>query len=272
MVKHDDVAPVFQKFAAYYDLIYSKLHNYEVECSLVNKILLKHSRRRPRIILDVACGTGADSYEFAKLGYAVHGIDSSAQMIGRAVEKRPPGATNPVFNVMDMREINLRLKFDAALALFGGFGYLLNHSDVSRFLRGVRKHVPEGPLIFEFWQTGGVRSSAFEKGGYRTWVRVEDDAHRTLLLRLDTFVAEKRSSIVTLTMDFYVVDLAKGKLIDRFTETHVKRTYTARQLQTELSRSGYRVAALYELDTVKKVYRTPGDDSFRVLCVAEPKP
>lgn len=42
-------------------------------------------------VLDIACGTGALSFELAKLGHTVIGIDLDAEMLKQAVKKIPPG-------------------------------------------------------------------------------------------------------------------------------------------------------------------------------------
>lgn len=42
-------------------------------------------------VLDVACGTGALSFELAKLGHEVTGIDLDAEMLSQAMKKTRPG-------------------------------------------------------------------------------------------------------------------------------------------------------------------------------------
>ncbi|WP_428943346.1 class I SAM-dependent methyltransferase [Pantoea sp. FN060301] len=64
-------------------------------------------------ILDMGCGNGTPvaQYLFA-LGFQVTGIDSSSSMIARCREKFPDNA----WLVADMRELDLKRKFDGILA------------------------------------------------------------------------------------------------------------------------------------------------------------
>lgn len=62
-------------------LFYSSI---EVLVGQVRKEVVRMIGNEPQTILDVACGPGAQSYELAKAGHAVIGIDLSPDMLKRA--------------------------------------------------------------------------------------------------------------------------------------------------------------------------------------------
>src|SRR5207302_1475645 len=82
----------------------------------------------------LGCGTGNHSVPLARRGYRVSGIDRSASMIAQAKKKASRLRNPPRFVRADMRTFRLGQRFDAALCLFGAFGYLLTQRDVLQAL------------------------------------------------------------------------------------------------------------------------------------------
>ena len=71
-------------------------------------------------VLDVGCGPGRHSYEFAKRGIECHGVDISQRFVEIATTSAPHGAT---FERLDARDLQFRSEFDAAISLCqGAFG------------------------------------------------------------------------------------------------------------------------------------------------------
>jgi SAM-dependent methyltransferase len=94
-------------------------------------------------LLDVGCGPGRHSYELARLGIEVHGIDISERFIALARENAPEGAT---FERADARALSFDSEFDAAISLCqGGFG-LVGEDDPS-VLDGMARAVHPGGLL-----------------------------------------------------------------------------------------------------------------------------
>ena len=73
---------VFDAYAAYYDLLYQD-KNYPKEAKYVSRLLDESGINRGEI-LELGSGTGKHAEEFAKMGFSVHGIDLSPEMVQKA--------------------------------------------------------------------------------------------------------------------------------------------------------------------------------------------
>jgi ubiquinone/menaquinone biosynthesis C-methylase UbiE len=261
----------YSRMAGYYDTLYSKLVDYSSQIDYLEKILTKHNGKRAESVLDVACGTGNYTFLFAKRGYRTTGIDISNDML-RVAREKAGGRTNPQFFKMDMRKIALRDKYDIAVVLFGGFGYLLEQSEVSEFLTSVAKLLnPSGLLIFEFWQNSAILPSATRPSGQKTWDKVEDS--KRSIIRLNMSKYDSHSNILTVTFDFYVLDNKTKKLVDSFSETHLVKTHVVSHIRELLERNNFNALAFYDGDlgkTKKDELAQSSFSTFRVIAVARP--
>jgi len=258
--------------ARYYDIIYSKIVDYNSQTDYLERIIVKHkNQKRPGSMLDIACGTGNYTFIFAERGWKATGIDISTEMIRIATEKADEKA-NPRFLQMDMRKIDLQEKYDVATVLFGGFGYLLEHEEVENFLAGVEKRLgPRALLIFEFWQNSAIFPAASRPSGHTSWDRIEDDDR--LIIRLHTSKYNAQSNILNMQFDFYILDTKGKKPVDNFSETHQTKTYAISNIQELLERNKLKALAFYDGDIGKSKKDEPKDASFctfRVLAVATP--
>ncbi len=226
--------------------------------------------RKPESVLDIACGTGNYTVVFAKQGYKATGIDISDEML-RIAREKTGGKTNPRFIKMDMRNIELESKYDVATVLFGGFGYLVGNTELSRFFTGVGKHLNRGGLLaFEFWQNSAVLPAAARQLGQKSWDRAEDDDR--LIVRLNLSKYDSHTNTLNIKFDFYVLDMERKKLLDTFSETHRVKTYSISQMKELLEQNRFKALAFYDGDLGKT-----GDDelalasfsTFRVLAIAK---
>ncbi len=257
----------YEKMALYYDWIYRDIVDYEAQTTHLQSILETHSKRKVESILDIACGTGNYSFVLAKRGYQVTGIDSSSAMISKALEKKTEDS-NPKFFAMDMRQMWLDDKYDAAVVLFGGFGYLLTEADIKKFLRSAKKHVATGGLlIYEFWQSYAIREEAMKPEGYKTWDRIEDKRKGLVLIRLATSKYDKTTRIDRIGFEFYVLNTRGHAVEDMFSESHELMTHSIYGMKSLLKENGYSPLAFYTADVDRAIHPAKSSD-FRVLAVS----
>ena len=271
-LKPDSSPAAYARMALYYDIVYSKIVDYESQTDRLEKIIAKHHKyKKPGSILDVACGTGNYTFIFAERGWKATGIDISGEML-QIAKKKAGGKTNPRFLKMDMRRISLQEKYDVAAVLFGGFGYMLETRDVERFFASVGKCLsPGGLLIFEFWQNSAVHPAATRSSGHQSWLRIEDG--NRVVIRLDTSKYDAQTNILNGQYEHYILDTKQGKLIDSFTETHDLRTYAISHIRELLERNKFKALAFYDGDLggIKLGPLMPASSStFRVRAVATP--
>lgn len=81
-------------------------------------------------VLDVGCGTGRHSIELAKRGYAVTGLDLSAEMLAQAKQAGTAAGVNVEWIRADATRFSLPRRYDAAICLCeGSFGLLAQGDD-----------------------------------------------------------------------------------------------------------------------------------------------
>ena len=80
-------------------------------------------------ILDIGCGTGRHSVELAKRGYAVTGLDLSAEMLARAAEAANASGIQVEWVRSDATQFSLPRKYDGAICLCEGAFGLLGQGD-----------------------------------------------------------------------------------------------------------------------------------------------
>lgn len=145
---------VFNHYAQYYDLLYRD-KDYAGEAQYVAG-LIEHFRPGSQSILEFGCGTGRHAVEFSKLGYHVHGIDISPEMIRRAqaLFASLPGAQLEKLSceVGDVRCLRLPVRYDAVVSLFHVMSYQLTNRDISASIESACFNLKEdGVLIFDCW-------------------------------------------------------------------------------------------------------------------------
>jgi SAM-dependent methyltransferase len=256
------VEDFYRKFGKYYDQIYSSFYDYKKECDNLEMIFSKHSMESLKEILDIGCGTGTHAIELAKRGYKVTGIDISSVMIEEAKKKAEKKNLKIDFKLQDMREITLPQKFDAAICLFGGFGYLHTSEDLNGFFRGVKKCL-KGPslIIFEYWNVKTV------KPGFRSWVKADDEEKGTTVIRLSESDFDEENRIISLNLDFYV--FSGKEVIDRFTEAHELLCHDYYEIENILRDNRFELIELYGKDMKSQTLKDEIEEEPNILVVAK---
>jgi SAM-dependent methyltransferase len=123
-------------------------------------------------VLDLCCGVGRHSLEFARRGYRVTGVDRTASYLAEARKQARKEGLSIEFVQRDMRRFTRPNAFDLALNLFTSFGYFANPQDDARVVRNVyRSLAPHGVLEMEMsgkeWLARRfTERDWYEKAGY----------------------------------------------------------------------------------------------------------
>ena len=116
-------------------------------------------------VLDLACGVGRHSIEFAKQGFEVVGLDFSKPYLVEATKSALKTKTKIKFVNGDMKNLRPHFNvdsFDLVVSLYNSFGYFKSRSD------DLRKRRTPGFFDFPFRRVlGDSTSIRFEAGGLR---------------------------------------------------------------------------------------------------------
>jgi len=139
---------VFDCYAPYYDLLY-KDKDYLGEAQHVHGIIQRNSPGT-KSILELGCGTCGHAVHLAALGYRVHGVDLSQEMLDRA-EKRlkempDPRASGITLSRGDIRDVRLGRHFDGVIALFHVISYLPTNDDIKAAFHTAKTHLKKGGI------------------------------------------------------------------------------------------------------------------------------
>jgi SAM-dependent methyltransferase len=249
---------VFDRYAKYYDILYSD-KDYNKECDFIENALLKFSGKKPKKILDIGCGTGNHMTVLLSRGYDVTGIDPSASMAELAEKKvRNLGFNNRVL-VSKMSDFQVDKPFDAAICMFAALNYVTDTEDLVRSLANTRKHLKKEALfLFDFWYGPAVL-----KINPSTRIKIIESNKtkviRTVTPEMDTF----RSLIKT---HYYLVALSGDKVLDELTETHELRYFFPNELDHFAKDSGLEILNYCEFPILES---KPAENTWNVAAIAK---
>jgi ubiquinone/menaquinone biosynthesis C-methylase UbiE len=100
-------------------------------------------------ILDIACGPGRHSIEFARKGMAITGLDFCKPYLNEARANAKTLKLDIKFVHGDMRKMPFDSEFDAAICMFTSFGYF-DEAGNMRVLKSIAKALkPGGKLLLD---------------------------------------------------------------------------------------------------------------------------
>ena len=212
-------ASAFARYAAYYDLLYRD-KDYAVEAAYVARTI-RAACPAARHILELGSGTGRHGRLLAGMGFDVHGIERSMEMVGIAhAACDDPSTGQPgsfACEAGDLCSARLGRTFDAVIALFHVLSYQATNDQLLAAFRVAAGHLaPGGVFLFDVWHGPAVLSQCPE----RRIKQVEDARYRVQRAALPELDAE--TGTVKVVYRFECEDLATGA-IERFDEAHVMR-------------------------------------------------
>ena len=208
------------------------------------KTILRNSKLRQKgDILDLACGRGRHSIEFARRKYSVIGFDYSKAYLEKAqrlarVEKVQDHVS---FVRGDMRRLSPLLSsesFDLVVSLYNSFGYFSKRSDDQRVLNEAAQVLkPGGFLVLNTLNHAGVEHrlcSLPTSAGLAGLDRWEQHSRKEFLLDRARYDVKRRE----IRVDWHFLDLKAGK-----NQTHSFRqnVYSTEDLEKMLKKAGFSI-------------------------------
>ena len=139
----------------YYHLLYQNRSqneaNFFIENLVENLALNENSN-----VLDLGCGKGRHAFKLSGIFKNVDGIDLSENNINLAKQIKKQ---NLNFYIGDMRNFNMKKKYNYIFNLFTSFGYFENASENLSVLKCINNHLVDGGyLLIDFLNTTLIKN------------------------------------------------------------------------------------------------------------------
>lgn len=129
-----------------YDLAFS-FRDIAEECDGVLAIAAAHGARRPKRVLELACGPAHHLRELARRGFETVGLDASADMLDYAKRLARADEVDVELRRGDMRSFRLPERVDIAMCLFDSFTHCTSDEDGIAALRAAGKALHRGGVL-----------------------------------------------------------------------------------------------------------------------------
>ncbi|HWR60022.1 MAG TPA: class I SAM-dependent methyltransferase, partial [Clostridia bacterium] len=143
----------YNEFAEVYDLFMEDV-DYGSWCRFIEELFRLYGKK-PRRILDTACGTGNITIPMSLSGYEMCGLDLSASMLSLAESKARAAKQRIMFLNQDMTRMNLREKYQAVLCMCDGVNYITEEDGLKSYFSSVYDRLDKGGIfIFDISSYG----------------------------------------------------------------------------------------------------------------------
>jgi SAM-dependent methyltransferase len=213
---------VYDQFAWFYSRGWGADYHAQVQPVLRDHVF-------PRVpqgarILDVCCGSGDLSRVLVAHGFAVTGIDGSAEMLAHAREQAPEAE----FRLEDARDFSCEPVFAAALSTFDSLNHVLALDQLESVFENVaRALVPGGLFVFDL-----NMQEAFETMWRGSFSTIEDEA---VGITGGSYDPEGKIGSAQVTL----FRRAEGGLWRRSDVTVQEKCYTPEEIEAALERAGF---------------------------------
>lgn len=139
-MSYDILAPVYDRLNR--DVDYAAWADYMESCFRL------YMDKKPELVLDLACGTGAMTFELARRGYDMTAIDISEDMLAEAESKaRAMGLDGVLFLQGDMTDFELYGTVQAVVCTLDGLNHLGSREELDACLALVSNYLEPGGLF-----------------------------------------------------------------------------------------------------------------------------
>lgn len=239
-------------FAALYDPLMQDV-DYDAWAEYLLSFLRERVGEGSLTVAECACGTGEITLRLARAGHKMTGIDISREMLSVAGEKARRAGMKIPFVQQDMRRLALHRPADAVIAACDGVNYLTSREQTEQFFKAAYAALkPGGLLLFDV--SSRYKLSEILAGN----TFGEDDGERAYFWRN---AYDEKNKLLEMQLTFFQKE---GELYRRFTETHIQRAHSERELAHALESAGFTEHEAYCAFTREP----PGRECERIQFVA----
>lgn len=238
----------YNDFASVYDRLMSDC-NYSARADYLLGLFHRHAAK-PKLMLDLACGTGSLAVELIKRGVDVIGVDPSAEMLNVARLKAAEKQVELLCLCQSGEELDLFGTVDSAVCTMDSINHISDYDELKATLARVSLFLePDGLFIFD----------------------VNTEYKHKNILADNTFVIEDEDvycvwqnmtemPFTTVVLDFF---LEQNGMYERFHEEFEERAYSVDEIKSALSYAGLEIVEILgdmSLDA-------PDEDCERIIFV-----
>ena len=186
-------------------------------------------------VLELGAGTGRATAFFARVAARVVALELTPEMIAVA-RKRLAGAANVALIVADMRETELRVRFDLVAAVDDPFVHLVEDEDRERAFATAARHLAPGGrfLLDAAWFSPDQRLAAGGEGGL-----VKEHSGRGGLLVRETWRCDPGTRLCTASFEYR----RQGETVEK--ASFPARLWSYEELEHRARAAGLQVAHLW---------------------------
>lgn len=212
-------------------------------------MLFEVAQHDAKKLLDCCCGTGNVSFELAKSGVEVTGVDIAPGMIEVANLKARTSPHPIRFFEADLTDFDLGETFDCATCLYDSLNYILDPQKLERAFACVARHLePDGVWVFDMNSEYAITADLFTQSNLDPRKALRYDWHAQY---------DPATRITSVEMQFSRQE-SDGTLT-KFSEKHQERAYSMPEVNAMLQRTGWDVIKTYDAYTINP----PHDQSER---------
>ena len=216
--------------------------DYKAWADFFEKCFDKYLPSRPELVLDLACGTGSMTFELAKRGYDMIGVDGSYDMLNIAYDRKYDLQLprDVLFLMQDMREFELYGTVGAITCCLDSVNYLTGEGELDRCLSLVHNYLdPDGLFLFDV-NTPHKFENVYASN---TYVYEEDDCGNNSFCIWQNFYDEK-TRLCDFSLTVFEKDDEEEKYFRR-DESQTERCYSKEEIEKALINNKFEIIGFY---------------------------
>ena len=216
--------------------------DYSAWADFFEKCFDKYLPSRPELVLDLACGTGSMTFELAKRGYDMIGVDGSYDMLNVAYDRKYDLELprDVLFLMQDMREFELYGTVGAITCCLDSVNYLTGDGELDKCLSLVHNYLdPDGLFLFDI-NTPHKFENVYASNNY---VYEEDDCGNDSFCIWQNFY-DKETKICEFSLT--VFEREEGNdTYSRRDEVQCERCYSKAEIESTLKNNKFELIGFY---------------------------